>query len=161
MSDVGPLAGEPPWLARARHYYGLREIRGPMDEPTIVRWHMEAKTPVEHLSDELAWCGVAAGACMREAGIEPPPKYYRAAAWANWGEEVPHDTLGALLIIHNPAAAAHISLSGNHVTFGLAVNSQSIYGLGGNQGNMFRASTFPRSTWTIRSARWPTGHPRP
>lgn len=156
---VGPLASAPPWVHVARSYLGVRERRDG-DDPDIVRWLREAKTPIEHLRDEIAWCGAFLGGVMREAGVEPPPKCYRAASWADWGEICPVGTVGAVLVINNPAAAKSITHSGNHVTLLLGASPTSLYCLGGNQGDAVSARRYPREIWSVRASRWPVGHPR-
>lgn len=78
---------EPQWVAVARQYLGLKEVPGPGNNPTIIKW-------LSNLGwswlggDSVPWCGSFLAECFRQSGITPPKAGYRALEWAKWGEPV-------------------------------------------------------------------------
>jgi uncharacterized protein (TIGR02594 family) len=101
------MSPQPRWLQKAYAYEGLREIRGPKHNPTIIKW-LE-KLNAWWRDDETPWCGVFCAAVMQEAGLPYPRLYMRAKAWSDYGALLRPDRLspGAILVF-NRAGGGHV-----------------------------------------------------
>jgi uncharacterized protein (TIGR02594 family) len=134
----------PAWLAIAKRHLGLKEFKGPQHNPAIVS--MLVKLGAWWRDDETPWCGVFAGAVLREAGAEIPEAYYRASEWETWG-----------VGMHSPAVGCIVTFTrqgGGHVGFVVGQDKLgNLLVLGGNQGDEVNVRTFPSGRAT--SFRWP------
>lgn len=121
----------------AERYVGEREIEGALHNPLIIK--MFKSTSYHAESDETPWCAAFINAVLEEAGIKGTYSA-RAKSFLNWGEVVGEPQYGDLVILHrgnNPAQG--------HVTFFVRwTDSQRVAfeGLGGNQSNSVRVSTY-------------------
>lgn len=147
---------EPAWLTVARGEIGQEEVSGAAHHnPRIIAYH--ATTGLRAQTDEIAWCASFVNWVMLQTGIEGTGSA-GAASWLRWGQPCEAQT-GAIVVIRNQAAAgSSLTTTGNHVGFLLEETATHYVVLGGNQSNMVRRSQFPRSRWTLRGYRWPTGH---
>lgn len=140
---------KPRWLRLAEGYVGVREVRGPRHNPTIIRW-------LERLNawwsnDEVPWCGVFCAAVMQEAGLPYPKLYMRAKAWSDYGALLRPDRLapGAILVFDRKG--------GGHVGFYVGEDAGFYYVLGGNQSNAVNVMKLGKSR--LVASRWPRGEP--
>ena len=141
---------EPLWLTEARADIGVREVPGAATAPTIARWLIELKAWWS--GDEVPWCGTAVAAWMRAADVALPQHWYRAKAWAEWGQPLREPAHGCVVVFERTG--------GGHV--GLVVGQTQIGDLlvlGGNQGDAVNVRSFPRHR--VYAYRWPPGHDIP
>lgn len=143
------MSREPIWMAKARAYIGLREVRGPRHNPTIIRW-LE-KLNAWWRDDETPWCGVFCAAVMQEAGFTYPNLYMRARAWETYGANLraSHVAPGAILVFTRSG--------GGHVGFYAGEDATHYHVLGGNQSDMVNIMRIAKTRCT--AIRWPRGEP--
>ena len=136
---------ELPWIAEARRYIGLREIKGRKHEATILKWLK--KLNAWWADDETPWCGVFTGACLNAEGRGIPRYWMRAKAYLDYGTKLTQPAYGSIAVISRTG--------GGHVFFVIGKTRDGrIVGLGGNQGDAVSITTFKAST--IEGYRWPT-----
>lgn len=137
----------PLWMTEAFKHVGLREIPGKNHNSTILKWLVSLKAWWRE--DETPWCGTFVAHCLRTAKLETPKHWYRAKAYALCGSPCNKDSIpfGAICIKSRQG--------GGHVFFAVARSrdGQTIYGLGGNQGNM--VSIVPFKLGEIDAVRYP------
>jgi uncharacterized protein (TIGR02594 family) len=141
---------EPLWLELARSDINLREVPGAMTAPRISKWL--ADLGAWWRDDETPWCGTACAAWMRAAGAAIPKHWYRAKAWADWGQRLDRPAYGCIVVFERQG--------GGHV--GLVVGEDDVgrlLVLGGNQGDAVKIRAFPRDR--AIAYRWPVGWPLP
>lgn len=132
------------WLAIANSHMGLKEFKGPQHNPLIVA--MLVQLGAWWRDDETPWCGVFAGAVLREAGIDIPKAYYRAREWETWGTGLAGPAVGCIVTFTRTG--------GGHVGFVVGQDKLgNLLVLGGNQGDEVNIRAFPRARAT--SYRWP------
>ena len=140
---------EPTWLTAARVDIGQRETLGPNDSPFIRR--MLEKLGAKWLLGQ-PWCGGAVASWMQAAGCEIPKHWYRARAWADWGQHLDRPVLGCVVVFAR-TGGGHVGLvTGENVAGRLLV-------LGGNQGDAVNIRAFPRDR--VLAYRWPPGRELP
>lgn len=141
----------PRWVQYAAEDIDLMEIPGPATAPKIREWLR--MLGAWWTDDETPWCGVAMGAWMRAAGINPPKAFYRAKAWADgWGTLLDRPIPGCVVVFDRKG--------GGHVGLLVGVSEGgALQILGGNQANAVNVREFPMS----RNPRfiWPPGEPVP
>lgn len=123
----------PAWLAYGLTLQGIREIKGPKHNATIVGWLKKLKA--WWTDDETPWCGTFVAACMQAAGQPLPANWMRAKAWLDWGVPIAQPVVGAVVIFDREG--------GGHV--GIVVGRDqkgNLMVLGGNQGDMVKISPF-------------------
>lgn len=139
----------PAHLVEAFKNVGLAEIVGKKHHPKILLWLKTLKA--WWAEDETPWCGTFVAHCLRTAGFEVPKGWYRAKDYALYGEGCHTSSIpfGAICVKSRQG--------GGHVFFAVAQSrdGQTIYGLGGNQGN--KVSIVPFKLKEISHARWPKG----
>lgn len=141
---------KPPWYKIAETYIGLSEIKGPVNNSTIVRMFDRIKVGVN--DDETAWCAAFVGNCLEEAGIKSTRSAW-ALDYAKYGIEVV-PVVGAIAVMQRKNSAGKVI--GGHVTFVAGHDVQGrIMGLGGNQGDKVSVAPFDRSR--ILTYRMPQG----
>jgi uncharacterized protein (TIGR02594 family) len=140
---------EPVWLAEARHDIGQRETLGPNDSPWIRT--MLAKLGARWLLGQ-PWCGGAVAKWMQDAGLSLPKHWYRARAWASWGQALDRPAHGCVVVFERKGGG-HVGLC-----VGEAVNGDLLI-LGGNQGDAVNIRAFPRGR--VLAYRWPPGRELP
>lgn len=142
-------AVEPSWLVDARRDIGQRETLGPNDSPWIRT--MLAKLGATWLLGQ-PWCGGAVAAWMQANAISLPRHWYRAKAWADWGQPLAAPAPGCVAVFDRQG--------GGHV--GLVVGEDpagNLLILGGNQGDAVNVRAFPRAR--LLALRWPPGRDLP
>jgi uncharacterized protein (TIGR02594 family) len=141
------MNAEPFWLERARQDIGVKETLGPNDAPWIRS--MLAKMGAKWLLGQ-PWCGGAVGLWFKDCGFEVPKHWYRARAWAAWGQEVHGPAVGVVVVFEREG--------GGHV--GIIVGKDELgrlMVLGGNQGDAVNIRPFPMRR--VLAYRWPPDEP--
>lgn len=137
----------PKWVGIALSLVGIAEIVGKQHNPKIINWLITLKAWWK--DDETAWCGTFVAHCLKEAGLVPPKNWFRAKEYGGYGEGCSKSDIpfGAICVKSRKG--------GGHVFFAVAKssNGQTIYGLGGNQGN--KVSIVPFALSDIDAVRWP------
>lgn len=133
--QVPEMTAEPRYLTIARRDIGLREIKGPKHAGRIVQ--MLQRLGAWWRDDETPWCGVAMAAWMSESGYPIPKHYYRALAWADYGNGLALPRQGAIAVLTRKG--------GGHVALVTGANSDYTHVrlLGGNQDDVVKESWFP------------------
>lgn len=119
---------------------GIREVPGPGNNPTIMRW--SADLDLAYSGDDIAWCGLFAAHCNNFGFPLEPQDFNRLGArqWLQYGVSCP-PILGSTVVFWrtHPTTSWH-----GHVAFPTGVSSDGVYirCLGGNQDNMVKESWF-------------------
>lgn len=139
---------EPDWLTIARRYIGLREVPGSGNNATIQRWLTNLRAWWSE--DSVPWCGVYVAQVMDEAQIIKPKHWYRAKAWAEWGDRLVLPALGCVVVFERQG--------GGHVGFVVGTDQHGrLQVLGGNQNDQVSIAPFLRER--AIAYRWPSGIP--
>ncbi len=140
---------DPRWLTIARSYIGVREIKGPRHNPTIIGWLRKLGSWIK--DDETPWCGTFMAAVMQEAGLPYPREFPRAKAWADWGANLRESAVapGAVLVFERKG--------GGHVGFYVGEDASAFHVLGGNQGDAVSITRISKARCI--AIRWPRGEP--
>jgi uncharacterized protein (TIGR02594 family) len=133
---------DPPWLTVARSLIGQREVPGPASNGWIRSMWLSLKGGAwywRHYGEDdtaLPWCGALTAHCVAAAGLEYPPRYASALAWAGWGEATPGPDHGAIAVLTRNG--------GGHVGFvtGVSPDGRKIRLLGGNQADAVSEAWF-------------------
>ncbi len=141
---------EPLWLAEARSDIGVRELPGAPTAPRISDWL--AKLGAWWRDDETPWCGTAVAAWMMAAGVARPQHWYRAKAWADWGQKL-RDPIHGCVVVFERTGGGHVGLVVGQTSIG------DLLVLGGNQGDAVNVRSFPRTR--AIAYRWPPGQDLP
>lgn len=154
------IDGMPRMVAEARRLFGTLETPGTADNPVILRWADEvaAAQPTAYNrwagnwynDDSTPWCGLFMAVCAIRSNPDkrpermPPNNWLAAASWSAFGVPVPISALalGDICVKARPG--------GNHVFIyvGESPNGETIYGLGGNQGDAVSIAPFKRKDVT-------------
>lgn len=141
------MAAEPSYLAIARRDIGLREIKGPKHAGRIVQ--MLQRLGAWWRDDETPWCGVAMAAWLSAAGYPIPKHYYRALAWAAYGDACPGPAQGAIAVLTRKGGG-HVG-----IVTGVTRDGSHVRLLGGNQNDAVNETWFPSTR--ITAYRLPVG----
>lgn len=96
----------------------------------------------------VPWCGAFVARCIAEAGLPYAKQWYRAKAWATWGEPLAYAVLGCIVVFERQG--------GGHVGFVVGRDPRGrLMVLGGNQGD--RVSIVPFDPTRVIALRWPAG----
>ncbi len=138
----------PKWIAEGLKFVGLKEIPGKQNNSTIVNWVRALKG--WWAEDETPWCGTFVGHCIEAAGLTPPKNWFRAKSWSDYGLKISKEGT-----IPFGSICVKSRVGGGHVFFAVArsADGRTIFGLGGNQGNM--VSIVPFSLEEIDTVIWP------
>lgn len=141
-AQPGPIASAnalivPPWMPFALSQLGQKEIPGEQDNVHVVEWLRDAG--ILHPHDEVAWCSAFVNACVREAGLVGTGKA-NARSWLRWGRELEHPEFGCVVVFSRPPDVAN-----GHVAFYVGETHDTIWTLGGNQGNRVCFAEYPRA----------------
>jgi uncharacterized protein (TIGR02594 family) len=139
---------EMPWLLEAARLRGLREALGTPSNPVITDWPEDLAVP--YAGDDVPWCGLFVGHCLRSALPEAdlPTNILGARSWLPFGTPVPPQ-LGALMVFWRGAPTGWQG----HVGFCWAEACFHI--LGGNQADSVSVTRIDRQR--LLGARWPQG----
>jgi uncharacterized protein (TIGR02594 family) len=123
---------EPVWLAEARKDIGQRETLGPNDSPWIRA--MLDKLGARWLLGQ-PWCGGAVAKWAQDAGLSIPKNWYRARAWASWGQHMTYPAHGCIVVFARKGGG-HVGILTGETTNG------DLLVLGGNQGDAVNIRAF-------------------
>jgi len=141
--------GAPQLLVQALKLYGVTEVPGPKSNSTILGWLK--KLAFSWIKDDATpWCGTSLAYAATEAGVAVRnPEMPRAFWWCGWGTPVAVPMLGDVLV-----------LTISHVGIYVGENTTHYFILGGNQGDAYNISRFPK-TWLkcARRTPWKVGQP--
>lgn len=122
----------PRMLIEALKLVGIREIHGSKHNPIIMGWAKAMGIEALVRDDEQAWCALAHGMIIINAGKPLGLKNYdiiRALKYADWGNPVTTPELGDTLVFKRP--------SGGHVGLYVAESKHTYHVLGGNQSDAY------------------------
>lgn len=143
---------EPSWLAAARRYLGVAEIKGPHHNPKILKMLDQADGKIDGRllqgirDDETPWCATFVSAVLEESGIASSRSAW-ARSYLKWGKALKQAVPGAIIILERGP-------SSGHVFFAIGRDARgNIVGIGGNQGDAVTIASFapPR----VIGIRWP------
>lgn len=142
------MVTEVPWIKTARELISQKEISGSKSNPLIISWAQKIGGWVAkfYTNDDIPWCGLFVGYCMKANGFQVPPDMLLAVAWKKFGKRLPKPMYGCI-------ATFRWANGRNHVGFIIAEDKNYYYTLGGNQGNQVKISPYPKSA--VTSAVWP------
>jgi uncharacterized protein (TIGR02594 family) len=144
--SLSPLPHEYAWLGRepgprmlvaALERFGVHEIAGGKNDPTIMAWAKEAGVAHAYTADEVPWCGLFMAVCAKRAGWPIPTSPLWALNWSTWGEPGGQPELGDVLTFVRPG--------GGHVALYVGEDAQHYHVLGGNQGNAVSVMTIAKT----------------
>lgn len=143
----------PPWLEKARSYTGTKEVPGLKNSEIIMGWasYLGGWFKSFYTKDEIAWCGLAAGALFKACGFTLPKNPLSALSWASWGVKLSTPSLGSILVFKRSG--------GGHVGLYEGEDSACYHVLGGNQGNAVSVTRIEKARCV--AIRWPAGVPVP
>lgn len=154
---------DPFWLAEARAYLGVAEIKGPHHNPKIIELLDRADgaddgKPLQGIrDDETPWCASFVSGVLEEAGI-PSARSAWARSYLKWGVALAAPTPGAIVVFERGPTSGHVGfVAGRDAKGNLVV-------LGGNQGDKVKLSPFVAAAppqGRVLGYRWPGGHPLP
>lgn len=157
-ADTRPA--NPPWLDKAITQIGQREIPGSQHNPRITEY-LRTTTNISSTyqnRDETAWCSAFVNWCLMQTGTRGT-NHALASSWLRWGSSLNQPIPGAITVIQTAGGqtrdAATGSNTGYHVGFWIDENPRHIRLLGGNQGDQVKYSNFFKSSYRVRSYRWP------
>jgi len=141
-----------PWMKTALGEVGVAEVRGRRTaNPRILEYFKASRFwGRDDSGGRNAWCGSFVAWVMKQNGIRPVAKAFRAKEWKNFGKKIDEPVYGAIGIKSRRG--------GGHVAFivGRSEDGNSYYMLGGNQDDKVQISKYPKKVWST----WvfPSGH---
>lgn len=143
---------EVPWLVKARDLIGLKEIKGPENEPKILALAEANHTGWVH-DDETAWCAIFTGGNLELSGVRGT-RSLAARSYQHWGVDCTESDrskipLGAIVVFRrdpNPMQG-HVGFAVGYIIAG------DIVVLGGNQHDS--VSIAPIAGQRLLCAKWP------
>lgn len=142
----------PSWLSWAAAELGETEIKGKQHNRRIVQYQKLAFVAPGG-GDDRAWGAIFLNAALESNGI-PGTRSSLAKSFLEWGEALQHPALGAVAVLSRPGAEWQ-----GHCGFYVGEIGNSLFLLGGNQGDSVSIATFPRQR--LLGYRWPRGGPAP
>ena len=131
------------WIAEAKKYIGLQEVKGSKHNPTILTWLSNLKAWWS--DDESAWCATFVAHCLQVAGVAFPKHWYRALDYTNYGTRISKPAYGCVAI--------KTRKEGGHVCFVVGQTKQGkLVCLGGNQNDKVSYAIFDPNVFT--AFRW-------
>ncbi len=121
LNTIGTL---PRTITEAAALYGVHEIAGPANSPTIMAWAAEVGLKATYTADAIPWCGLFAALVCKRAGKQIPEGPLWALNWAHFGVRAGQPELGDVLVFVRPG--------GGHVGFYVGEDSTAYHVLGGN-----------------------------
>lgn len=141
--------GAPRHLVKALELYGVTEVIGSKHNPVILEWAKELG--VAYNADEIPWCGLFVGVCIKRANREPVEGLLSSRNWVNFGVKSPVPMLGDILVFARSG--------GGHVGFYVGEDDKNYFVLGGNQGNQVNILRISKKR--LLEARRPAYHTPP
>ena len=136
------------WVAEARKFIGLKEIKGTQHNPEILQFWKDIKRGGIK-DDETPWCAAFVGAMLERSGIQSS-RFESAGSYKSWGNSITEPVYGCVVVFERTG--------GGHVGFVVGrTDAGDLLVLGGNQGDQVCISAFKRSRAV--AYRWPTTEP--
>lgn len=120
--------------AVAKGEMGVSEVKGTQHNKKIVAYHQA--TGLKAQDDETPWCASFVNWCLKEIG-DKGTNSAAAISFMKWGQELKTPVKGCVVVFSRTG--------GNHVTIFDHMEGDTIYCLGGNQGNRVNISAYPKS----------------
>lgn len=117
----------PKMLLEAIKLYGVIEVPGNADSPTLLEWAQELSLRQIYTHDIIPWCGLFVAICARRAGWTLPVNPLWALNWSKWGAKADPPMLGDVLTFKRNG--------GGHVAIYVGEDAGYYHILGGNQGD--------------------------
>ncbi len=119
----------PAHMVEALSHYGVMEHPGKGSNPDITKWAKEVGVSGWYTDDDIPWCGLFVGICMKRATWSIKTDLLSALSWANFGDKVSkgQESYGDILVFTRPG--------GGHVGFYVGENDKAFLVYGGNQSN--------------------------
>jgi uncharacterized protein (TIGR02594 family) len=141
------LEPEPKILVEALRHYGVLEHAGRANNPDIMKWAAELNITSVITGDDVPWCGVFIGICVKRAGYNVVSHPYRAKSWVFFGVAVSKAMLGDILVFSRTG--------GNHVGIYVGEDASAYCVYGGNQSNMVNCTWISKDRLiAIRRTPW-------
>lgn len=139
----------PSWLVLASKMIGIKEGKGALNNPDVVRLFADSGFPGIK-QDSVAWCAAYVNGNLERAGIKGS-RSLMARSMEGWGVGIKSPVLGCI------ATKKRGTGWQGHTFFvvGMSADGKKIYGLGGNQNDGVNVATFDRDE--IVAFRWPAG----
>ena len=138
-----------PWMKTAWGELGVTENKSETEHnPRILQYYREIGQSGIKNDQKTPWCGTFVAWVMTQNGHSfanvPALKINPLGAknWAGFGRSISEPTYGCIAIKKRTG--------GGHVTFivGQSYKGDTLYGLGGNQGDKVQVTPFPKSVFT-------------
>lgn len=118
----------PKMLLEFLKIYGVSEVDGAGDNPTILAWAAETGLAWTYKHDATAWCGLEMAVVAKRAGKQLPKGPLWALNWATFGVKVTDGPkLGDVLVFRRQG--------GGHVGMYIGEDDTCFHVAGGNQSN--------------------------
>ena len=145
--------GSPKVIAEAVRYLGINEIKGKLNNPTIMSWAKDVGVDKIYTSDEIAWCGLFVAKVILKAGFEVVKDPLWALNWSNFGTKQTVAMLGDVLVFKREG--------GGHVGFYVAEDANYYHVLGGNQSDSVNIMRIEKKRCVaIRRCSWKFSQPK-
>lgn len=134
------------WIATARSFIGIKEVKGKEHNPKILEmWKAIKRGGIK--DDETPWCAAFVGACLEWVKIQSS-RFESAASYLTWGVTC-KVIYGAIAVISRDGG------SGYHVGFIVGKDGAgNVMILGGNQSDEVNIRAFKPER--IKATRWPS-----
>jgi len=142
----------PKWLELAWRDDGIREKKGSLSNPKVMRYYRDVGADWVK-GDDVAWCAAFVGSCLERAGLGST-RSLMARSYLKWGRKLNQPRRGAIAVFSRGSNKAL-----GHVGFYIGENARSIFLLGGNQNDSVGIGTYPKSR--LLGLRWPKGGREP
>lgn len=120
--------------------YGVKEIEGRQNNPSITKYFTEIGFDGDKLGDETAWCSAFANWVACKAGLEMTNKL-NARSWLKVGKTTNNPEPGDVVVLWRESPE---SWKG-HVGFYIRETRRFVYILGGNQANQVNIKAYPKT----------------
>lgn len=126
---------------KALTQYGIKEIKGNIDNPEVLKYFNEIGFDGNALRDETAWCSAFVNWCCKKTGYSYSGKL-NARSWLNIGYKIENgkQKLGDIVVLWREKKS---SWKG-HVGFFISEDKNYIYILGGNQNNQVNIKPYSK-----------------
>jgi uncharacterized protein (TIGR02594 family) len=118
---------------------GQKEIKGPQENPSIVRYAKEGGTFEWKSEEDTPWCSIFANWCACKVGLAGS-NLPSARSWLVVGQPINDPQPGDIVVFWRESRDSwkgHVGFF-----FGFTMNSKRVYCLGGNQGNQVSITSF-------------------
>lgn len=159
MPAIDHLKAVPSWLLWALLETYVKELPGAKSNPRILEYFKLGKIALKP-DDATAWCAIAANAALEANGISGTGSAgARSFVASKSFGKLDGPALGALAVWKRGTPDKGFG----HVGFYVGEASGSIYVVGGNQGDAFNISPFPRKSANMEliGYYWPKSVPLP